>query len=412
MARTETITSTLALARRNVLRQRMRTAMTLAAIVFGIIGLILSGGFVEDIFTKLGEALIHSQSGHLQIGKSGYFTLGSRKPDQYVISKPERIKEVIAALPETEDVMGRLSFSGLLTNGRSDLAIVGEGIEPDREAQLGSRLLLAAGRQLTDRDRYGMLIGNGVAGSLKLKPGDQTSLVITTADGAMNTLEFEVVGVFQTFSKDYDARAVRIPLAAAQELLDTPGANVLIVSLKRTRDTLRIQRELQAALGAGTLDIKRWDELNEFYVRTVEIYDRQFGVLRLIILAMVLLSVTNTVNMTVFERTGEFGTMQALGNRRSQVFALIVTENVLLGIVGGIVGVFLGVLLAKIISAIGIPMPPPPNSDVGYVAQIQVVPSELAAALGIGLVATVAASILPALRVARRNVVDALRENV
>jgi putative ABC transport system permease protein len=132
----------------------------------------------------------------------------------------------------------------------------------------------------------------------------------------------------------------------------------------------------------------------------------------LIILAMVLLSVTNTVNMTVFERTGEFGTMQALGNRRSQVYALIVTENVLLGIVGGIVGVFLGVLLAKIISAIGIPMPPPPNSDVGYVAQIQVVPSELAAALGIGLVATVAASILPALRVARRNVVDALRENV
>lgn len=409
---TKTVASTLALARRNVLRQRMRTAMTLAAIVFGIVGLVLSGGFVQDIFTKLGEALIHSQSGHLQIGKSDFFTLGSRKPDQYVIPKPESVKEVIAALPETEDVMGRMSFSGLLTNGRSDLAIIGEGIEPDREAQLGSFLLLTAGRQLTGRDRYGMLVGNGVARALKLKPGDQTSLVITTSAGAMNTLEFDVVGVFQSFSKDYDARAVRIPLAAAQELLDTPGVNLLVVSLKRTRDSFRVQRELQSSLGAGGFDVKRWDELNDFYVRTVEIYDRQFGVLRLIILAMVLLSVTNTVNMTVFERTGEFGTMQALGNRRWQVFALIVTENVLLGLVGGVVGILLSVLLAWIISAIGIPMPPPPNSDVGYVAQIQLIPSVLVTAFGIGLVATVAASILPALRVARRNVVDALRENV
>ena len=412
MAWPDTISGTLSLARRNVLRQRMRTAMTLAAIVFGVVGLILSGGFVQDIFTQLGEALIHSQSGHLQIGKMGFFTFGSRKPDKYVISNPERIEEVVAARVEARDVMGRLNFTGLLTNGRSDLAVVGEGVEPDREAQLGSSSLVTAGRQLTGRDPYGMVIGNGVAQALILKPGDQASLVVTTTDGAMNTLEFDVVGVFQTFSKDYDARAVRIPLTAAQELLDISGANVLVVSLKRTSDTARVQHQLQVELAAKGLEIKRWDELNDFYAKTVELYDRQFGVLRLIILAMVLLSVTNTVNMTVFERTGEFGTMQALGNRRWQVFALIVIENVLLGIAGGLIGVMLGVLLAWGISAIGIPMPPPPNSDVGYTAQIRVIPSLVLTAFGIGLVATVAASILPALRVARRNVVDALRENV
>jgi putative ABC transport system permease protein len=407
-----TILGTLSLARRNVLRQGMRTAMTLAAIVFGVVGLVLSGGFVQDIFTQLAEALIHSQSGHLQIGKSGFFTLGSRKPDKYIIRNPEPIEETVAARIETLDVMGRLSFTGLLTNGRSDLAIVGEGVEPGREARLGSFLLLAAGRQLAGGDRYGMMIGNGVARSLELKPGDQASLVVSTADGAMNTLEFDVVGVFQTFSKDYDARAVRIPLAAAQELLDIPGANVLVVSLKRTKDTARVQRQLQMELAGEGLEIKRWDELNDFYAKTVELYDRQFGVLRLIILAMVLLSVTNTVNMTVFERTGEFGTMQALGNRRWQVFTLIVIENALLGIAGSLIGVLLGALLAWGISAIGIPMPPPPNSDVGYTAQIRVIPSLLLTAFGIGLVATVAASILPALRVARRNLVDALRENV
>ena len=68
--------------------------------------------------------------------------------------------------------------------------------------------------------------------------------MVNTADGAMNTLDFEVIGVFQTFSKDYDARAVKIPLPAARELLDRKGANVLVVALKRTQDTERVARTL------------------------------------------------------------------------------------------------------------------------------------------------------------------------
>jgi putative ABC transport system permease protein len=412
MAWTGTLGSILRLASRNVRRQRARTAMTLAAIVFGVAGIILSGGFVQDIFVQLGESLIHSQSGHLQAGKSGYFTLGSRKPDQYLIAAPETIRARIAALPEADDVMQRLSFTGLLTNGRSDFAIVGEGLEPEREARLGSHLFLSAGRQLTDKDRYGMLIGHGVARSLKLAPGDRASILLNTPDGAMNTLEFEVVGVFQSLSKDYDARAVKIPLPAAQELLDTKGVNVVVASLRRTRDTERVALALASSLGGEGLEVKRWDELNDFYAKTIDLYGRQFGVLQLIILAMVLLSVTNTVNMTVFERTGEFGTMRALGNRGRDVLVLILAESALLGLIGAAAGTLLGVLVAWIVSAIGIPMPPPPNADIGYTAQIRVVPAVVAGAFAIGMLATVLAAILPALRVARTEVVDALRQNV
>ena len=57
----------LKLATRNVLRHKARTGMTLAAIVFGVVGLIFSGGFVQDVYHQLGEAIIHSQSGHLQV---------------------------------------------------------------------------------------------------------------------------------------------------------------------------------------------------------------------------------------------------------------------------------------------------------------------------------------------------------
>jgi len=74
--------------------------------------------------------------------------------------------------------------------------------------------------------------------------------------------------------------------------------------------------------------------------------------------------------------------------------------------------VVLGMLLALIISAIGIPMPPPPNADPSYVAHIRLVPSVIAGAFLVGSIATIAAAILPAARVQRIPVVDALRENV
>jgi putative ABC transport system permease protein len=122
--------------------------------------------------------------------------------------------------------------------------------------------------------------------------------------------------------------------------------------------------------------------------------------------------VANTVNMGIFERVGEFGTMRALGNRSPDVLRLVLAEGLLLGVVGAVLGTLIGVLLAGVISAIGIPMPPPPNANLGYVAKIRVVPSMVAGAFAIGLVATVLASILPGVKVARVPVAEALRHNV
>ncbi|HNQ04290.1 MAG TPA: ABC transporter permease [Thiobacillaceae bacterium] len=400
------------LALRNVLRHKVRTGMTLLAIIVGVVGLILSGGFVHDIFTQLGEVLIHSQSGHLQIANKGYYAHGARSPDKYLIDGPEALRARIVATPGVVDVMGRLYFSGLLNNGRADLPIIGEGVEPAREARLGSGMVISAGRRLADADAHGMMIGHGLARALKLKPGDWVTLVINTPDGALNSMEFEIVGTFQTFSKDYDARAVRIPLSAAQDLLDAPTVNVLVVALRETGLTEPVRAHLQHALGDRGLEINTWLKLNDFYAKTVEMYDVQFGVLRLIILLMVLLSVANSVNMSVFERVGEFGTMMALGNRGRRVTELILRENLIIGLAGSLAGVVIGVILALLISAIGIPMPPPPNADLTYTAHIRIVPTVVLGALAVGVVATVLAALLPAARVGRIPVIDALRQNV
>jgi len=402
------------LALRNIVRQKMYTAMTLTAIICGVAGIVLAGGWINDIFIRLGEALIHSQSGHLQVYKKGYFDAGSRSPERYLILAPDNIKEEITGeigVEKFDNVMARLNFSGLINNGRSDLPIIGEGIEPDKEAALGSHLMVTDGYQLTDQDKFGIMLGHGVAKGLRLNPGDHVTLLVNTLEGALNSLDFEVTGIFQSFSSDYDARAVKIPIAAVQILLGIQSVNALVVSLKNTADTDLIANRLKQKLEPLDLEVKTWIELNDFYEKTIALYKGQFGILQFIILIMVLISVANSINMSIFERVGEFGTMMALGNRSDQVFKLIMGESILLGLIGSSSGVIVGIILALIISAIGIPMPPPPSANIGYIAQIQIVPSVLALSFMTGLIATTLASIMPARYVSRLQVVEALRQN-
>lgn len=403
------------LALRNIVRQKMRTAMLLTAIVCGVAGIILAGGWINDIFIRLGEALIHSQSGHFQVYKKGYFDAGSRSPEKYLILAPDNVKEKITSeigVEKLDNIMVRLNFSGLLNNGRSDLPIIGEGVEPAKEAELGSHIMVTNGLQLTDQDKFGIMLGYGVAKGLRLNPGDHVTLLVNTLEGALNSLDFEVIGIFQSFSSDYDARAVKIPVAAVQALLGTQSVNALVVSLKNTADTDFFADRLKQQLEPLGLEVKTWVELNDFYEKTVEFYKGQFGVLQLIILSIVILSVANSINMNIFERIGEFGTMMALGNRSDYVFKLILSEGILLGLIGSSLGVIVGVILALVISAIGIPMPPPPNANIGYIAQIQIVPSVLVLSFIIGLVAATLASIFPARHVSRIQVVEALRQNL
>jgi putative ABC transport system permease protein len=397
------------LALRNIFRQKARSAATLIAITVGVAGLILAGGFVQDIFIQLGEAIIHAQTGHVQITKQGYREGKTRAPDAYLIEKPDTVKVGAGGTAGVAKVFARLNFSGVLNNGKRDLGIIGEGIEPGAEGQVSTYLNYMQGRPLGDMDVDGIVVGQGVAKSLGLKIGDRINLVVSLAQGAVNTLDFELVGVFQSFSKEFDARAVRIPLPAARELMDTQGAHVLVVMLHMTEDTERVVNALEAGFGPQGFEVARWNKLSDFYEKTIDLYDQQFGVLRLIILLMVLLSVANSVNMTIFERTREFGTVIALGTRPTSVFRTVLIESTLIGLIGALLGMTIGSLLALGISAIGIPMPPPPNANLGYTAEIRLVPWEVMSSGLIGLGATVLASIRPAKRVSKLDVVESLR---
>lgn len=405
------LSTLLGLARRNVFRQAGRTITTLAAIGFGVMALAVAQGFLEDVFVQLAEAIVHSQSGHIQLARQGFFEHGAHQPEKYLVEDPEGDKKRIATIPEVQDVMARLSFSGLLNNGRADLSIIGEGVEPSKENRLGTSLRIVEGRRLADTDEYGAIVGKGVAKSLGLKPGNRVVVVMSTSDGAMNSIELEIVGVFQSFSKEYDDRGVKVPLAAAQTLLNTTGASALVVLLQDTSQTWQIAQLLRERTVWRDQDVRTWVELNDFYLKTVELYKMQFGGLQVIILVMVLLSVVNAVNTTVFERVSEFGTFRALGNRNLDILKMVLAESALLGLIGGALGVVGAVIVGQIIQRTGVPMPPPPNSELAYVAYVRVTGLALGGAFAVGFAATILAACIPAWRVSVVQVAEALRQS-
>jgi putative ABC transport system permease protein len=402
----------LILAFRNIFRNRLRTTLTLAAVGCGVAAIVVSGGFVEDVFVQLRESTIHSRLGHIQIIRPGYLDFGRRDPFKYLITDPADVLNQSRALPHVQIATTRVYFSGLANNGRADLPIIGEGVEPENERRLGTATVFVAGQPLREGDPFAANLGEGLAASLKLQPGSSVTLTVSTPGGALNALEFKVTGIFRTFSKDYDDHAVRIPRTAVEELLSTKAVHSIVLGLDDTAATDVTVAALIQRLPGDRYEVKPWHELADFYSKTVALYRRQFGALQLMILVLLILSVASTVNMVVHERTGEFGTLLALGTRRRDVFRLVLLENALLGGIGAILGVALGVAVALLLTVIGIEMPPPPGSTASYTATIRVVPSFLGIAAITGAIAAIIASVLPGRRAARLQVVDALRHNI
>jgi putative ABC transport system permease protein len=116
--------------------------------------------------------------------------------------------------------------------------------------------------------------------------------------------------------------------------------------------------------------------------------------------------------MNVMERTGEVGTLLAIGLKRKKILQMFATEGFLLGLMGGLAGIAIGYALAELISSIGIPMPPPPGMEEGYTGEIRVTTGLLISAFLIASITTLLAGLYPAWKASRQQIVNALRHNI
>ena len=399
------------LAARNLRRNTRRTAVATLTVAFGIVAYLLAGGFIAWIFDQMREGTIHSQLGHLQIVRPGYFEKGIADPYAFLLPEQSAQQKTIEAIAGFQSLAPRLSFSGLISRGDTTIAFLGDGVDPVFEKPVSTLVTIVAGNDLASAEQKAVLLGEGLASSLGAKVGDDVVLLVSAAGGGAGAVEVKVSGIFVTNAKEYDDSALRLPIQVARKLMKVSGATSWVVLLDQTERTAESATILANALPSADFKVVPWTVLADFYNKTVVLFSRQVSVVKFIIGLIIVLTISNTQMMSVLERTTEIGTSLAIGQRRKTVLRMFVSECLLIGLAGGVLGVVLGGVLAHVISAIGIPMPPPPGMSSGYIGQILVAPGLALDALILALVATFLASVLPAWKASRMNIVDALRYN-
>ncbi len=402
---------TLNLALRNLTRHRRRTLLSALAVIFGVTALLLAGGFIEWANWQLRESTIESRLGHIQLVKPGYFEDGAADPHAYLMPQEVGLLETVRSLPHVVALTPRLSFSGLISRGETTVSFLGEGVQPETEALVSLQVSLIEGASLASADRQGIILGKGLAVSLGVKPGDTVVLLATTPQGGVSGLEAHVSGIFQTSTKAFDDVALRVPIELARELLRVEGAHTWVVLLdetERTDEVLAALRDRYPLATAG-IEFVPWHALADFYKKVVVLFTAQVDFVRLIIALIIVVSISNMLGLAVMERTPEIGTLMALGVRRNRILRLFLTEGMLLGLLAGLLGLAAGYGLALLISAIGIPMPPAPGLDFSFIGRIRVSAPLALTSLLLAVAATLAASLYPAWRASRLEIVDALR---
>ncbi|MGD0338962.1 MAG: FtsX-like permease family protein [Bacteroidota bacterium] len=399
------------LAFKNVFRNRRRTVITGLVLVFGAAALILAGGFISFTFRGLRESTIRGQLGHIQIYHKDFFQAEEEKPLQYGLDNVEDLKKIILTQNHVRFTMARIEFSGLLSNGDKSAVFLGRGVEPEKENKLtGFALNVDTGKflgeNLQNEAESEVIVARGLAKTLKAKVGDYLTLMTTTSKGALNAMDVKVAGIYSTGIPEYDERALMVDLHTAQQLLVTQKVSKLVVVLDETEKTQEVASVLDKLL-PNTVS-RRWDELATFYRAVVRLYDSIFVFLGVIIFVIVVLSSSNTMMMSIFERTKEIGTQLAVGTSRVRLLVNFLYEGLLIGILGGGLGLIIALGLSLLINYSGLTMPPPPGFTNGYPLFVDLVPQIFAGVFLLIMATTVLSTIFPALKASRMKIVDAL----
>ena len=410
-------TGVLGLALRNLLRNRRRSLFAFSAIGFGVIAVILAGGFIEWVLWAMRESAIEAQLGHVQIVRPGYFKDGQADPFEYLLPGQSVHLATLEKLSMVKVIAPRLYFTGLLSKGDTTVSFLGQGVDPTKERVMnGTSLKVNVGHDLDNAHPNEIILGVGLAENIGAKPGDAVVLLTNiSAAGGINAVDAKVAGIFSTPVKAFDDSALRVPIALARTLTKTAGSHVWVVMLQHTFQT-------QAALNVIKSDLENeakkfefipWYELEaaDFYNKAEQLFSQQVALIWLVIGLLILLSISNTLTMSVMERTSEIGTLMAMGSRRSVILKLFLAEGLLLGVIGGTIGLVIALLLAKIISTIGIPMPPAPGSTEGYSGAIMVTNGLMLGALMLAASVATIAAVYPAYKASRMEIVNALRHN-
>ncbi len=403
------------LAWRNIWRHPRRSLLTMGAIAFACVLLVFMLSFQLGSYDTMIDFAVGAYTGFLQIQAKGY---RARPEIRLAISDPEAVGRMLRGISEVRAWTFRSqAFALVSSRDRTHGALV-IGIDPEREAQVSTiRRLIRRGRYLGPEDAGGALVGEILARNLQAGIGDELVLLGQGRDGSVAATTVRVRGIFRSGQDDFDRSTLEIPLQDFEDVFSMAGGVHEVVVAGNDLDRLAaLKRSVQEGLRridpAGRMVVLDWKELMPGLVEGITIDLTSGLIFYLILVVVVAFSILNTFLMAVLERTREFGVMMALGTAPGRLTRILMLESVLMTGLGIVAGVLIGVAVTAFFQARGIGF-----SDTSGLLQQYGLPdrlyprlSWLSLTIGPGLVfaLTLVTALLPALRVHRLRLVEAL----
>lgn len=405
----------LRIALRNLMRYRRRTYLTASLIAVGVTFVLLflsaSGSFQNLMIGQITDAML----GHIQVHKRGYMASIDSLPLNLNL-EPEEVRQLTRVLSQTEgvsDFSPRLKFPAMLSNFMETTNIRINGVIPRRETAV-IPLLPGRVREGNTRLLKGELyVPELLARGMQLKIGDLVAVIATNEDGLVNGKKFRVSAIIESVTGP-GGRDGYMHLEDARDILRITDDQISEVAI-RVSDFSRLEpvaEQIRHRLAGGAarngrpvFDVRTWEGLTPF-VNISRMIDVMAFFIRLMLIAVVLVSVMNVMIMAVYERIREIGTIAAIGTKPSRIRTLFLCEGFMLGILGTGAGILLTGLATLIINSLQISFNF--GRQAGLILTTGLELNQVVLVSLIVIVVSTLAALQPAHKAARMKPVDAL----
>jgi len=401
---------------RNLLRYKRRTMLTASLIAIGVIFVLTFTSVTSSFRNMMIGEITDSMLGHVQVHAKGYVASIDNLPLNLNL-KADSIKFVEDILDKNPDIAAyspRIKFGGMFSNFVETTNIRLNGIDPEKEFATTPRLTSRVSDGKKTLEIGEIFIPVLLSKGMGVKVGDTVVVVTTNQDGSVNGKQFKVAGILESATGP-GGRDGYVHIADARELLRMTDMQISEYAI-RLKDfsklygfNEKLALELSGQLnkmGKPIYEAHTWENLTPFYHISRMIGAMTFFI-KLMLIAIVLISIMNVMIMAVYERIREIGTIAAIGTLPRKILAMFLIEGLCLGIIGAIVGTVSGAVLIYILNASKITFSFAQHT--GYVLTATINPSDILVISATVIIVSVIASLQPAYKASKMEPIKALR---
>jgi putative ABC transport system permease protein len=378
--------------------RKLRTTLTLLAIMFGVMIILGFNGILpalqQAVQTNLSAA---ADQVDLTVSSAsrGVF-------DESVTDTVRGVSGIAVVAPSLARPLNVPTSQALTTSdGTTITQFILRGMVPE-QMQIQA-ISLSDGRFLQAGDQNSLLISNTLAQETGLGIGDTITL-----PAAAGTMEFTIIGI-TAGRPPLGSEELIVPLAAAQTLFNLPGQiSTIEAKFSAGSDAVAIRQAVQDRLGSA-YQLDSTDSGSEFAtaMQAAVFVFNMFGIVAVTLGGFIIFITFRTV---VVERRRDIGMLRAIGASRKTILSIILMESLVLGIIGTALGVVMGVLLAN---GILVGLQPVIESFLHTsIGGPSFAPLVIALAIGMGLGMTLLAGLMPAVSAMRVSPLEALRPSL